>query len=163
MLQQNNDLLNAPNLNIFILKTEGFHIRNFEERDYKKVVELWDESGLNFPERGDSLEIVLDSIRIGGQLFVVENREKQIVATAWITFDGRRLHLHHVGVKHPYRGKGVGKSLVSHCIMFAKNKGYQLKLEVHRENQSAIDLFTNAGFKYLGDYNVYIMRDFSHI
>ncbi len=34
-----------------------------------------------------------------------------------------------------------------------------VKLEVHRSNKRAIELYKKAGFSYLGDYDVYIIRD----
>ena len=86
--------------------------------------------------------------------------DETLLATAWMTFDGRRLHLHHFGVAPAYQRKGIGRVLAMECIRLAKHKGVQLKLEVHNTNEAAIRLYTGLGFKYLGDYNVYIMRSY---
>ncbi len=136
-------------------------IRDFEEKDYSEMLELWNDTGLATPQRNDNLEVILNSIRMGGRLFIAETSGKEMVATAWVTFDGRRLHFHHLGVRPDYRGKGLGRQMTSRCIEFAKEKGSQIKLEVHRDNLPAINLFTSSGFNYLGDYDVYIIRDFS--
>lgn len=136
-------------------------IRDFEEKDYGELLDLWNDTGLATPQRNDNLETILRSLQMGGRLLVAEIPGREIVATAWVTFDGRRMHFHHLGVRSDYRRKGLGRLMTSRCIQFAKEKGYQIKLEVHRENLPAINLFTRSGFNYLGDYDVYIIRDFS--
>jgi len=44
-------------------------------------------------------------------------------------------------------------------MKLARNKGLQVKLEVHRTNRKAINLYKSEGFQYLGDFDVYIIRD----
>jgi ribosomal protein S18 acetylase RimI-like enzyme len=39
----------------------------------------------------------------------------------------------------------------------------QIKLEVHEQNKIAINLYEKAGFKKLGNYKVYIIRDFDKL
>ena len=80
-----------------------------------------------------------------------------------MTFDGRRLHLHHIGVKPAFQNQGLGKRLTKESLKFAKEKGYQIKLEVHQDNKKAIEIYKKLGFAYLGDYDIYIIRDFDSI
>ncbi len=42
---------------------------------------------------------------------------------------------------------------------YARLLGLQVKLEVHRNNKVARTLYEGYGFKPLGDYDVYILRD----
>ena len=65
------------------------------------------------------------------------------------------------GVLTEYQGKGLSKLLLSKSLAFAKEIGLQIKLEVHKNNIIAKKLYKNASFKYLGDYEVYIIRDIS--
>jgi ribosomal protein S18 acetylase RimI-like enzyme len=44
-----------------------------------------------------------------------------------------------------------------------KEIGLQIKLEVHQSNERAINFYKKAGFKRLGDYDVYIIRDLQEI
>ncbi len=53
--------------------------------------------------------------------------------------------------------------LLKESLKFVKEKGYQVKLEVHRSNRTAIELYKKAGFGYLGDYDIYIIRDIQSI
>jgi len=138
----------------------NFIIREYQEGDFDEIMRLWIETGLGNTERGDDEKIIEDSIRIGGSMLVMEEKEtKRIIGTSWMTFDGRRIHLHHFGIIPELQGKGLSKILLDESLKFVKRKGYQVKLEVHEANLKAINLYKKAGFKYLGDYDVYIVRD----
>jgi len=56
---------------------------------------------------------------------------------------------------------GYGKLLTKKSVEYAKDKGYQIKLEVHSTNKNAIEIYKNIGFERLGDYDIYIIRDLS--
>ena len=135
-------------------------LRDYKKSDYDSLNILWQETGLGGVQRGDNNSIIEQSIEMGGKLIVIENpKTKEIIGSSWMTFDGRRIHLHHIGVKPEYQNKGYGKQLTSESIKYAKNKGYQIKLEVHCNNNKAIKLYKNLQFKRLGDYDIYIIRD----
>jgi ribosomal protein S18 acetylase RimI-like enzyme len=137
----------------------NMQIRDYSEQDYQGVAEVWIKTGLGGHGRGDNREIVNQSIAMGGKLLVAEDPLKsKIVGTSWMTFDGRRIHLHHIGVLPEYRNQGCGTRLTRESLKFAREKGYQIKLEVETNNAKAIDLYTKLGFKRLGDYDIYIVR-----
>jgi ribosomal protein S18 acetylase RimI-like enzyme len=135
-------------------------IRDYTNSDFDSLNALWIETGLGGAQRGDNARIIGDSLNLGGKLIVIENSQThEIIGSSWMTFDGRRIHLHHIGVKPAYQNKGLGKKLTKESIRFAKKKGYQIKLEVHKDNVNAIKIYKKLGFNYLGDYDVYIIRD----
>lgn len=141
-----------------------FILRDYKNSDYKKLNELWQETDLGGKHRGDDDKIIAHSIKIGGKLIVIENTEtNEIAGSSWMTFDGRRIHLHHIGVKPEYQNRGLGKLLTIESLKYAKKKGYQIKLEVHQSNKKAISIYQKLGFNYLGDYDVYIVRDLNSI
>lgn len=137
-----------------------FIIRDYQPDDYSQVARLWEETGLGGAVRGDNREVVERSLSLGGRLLVAVLPDGTLIATSWMTFDGRRLHLHHFGVIPAWRRRGVGRVLAMESIRLAKRKGIQLKLEVHRTNEAAVRLYTGLGFKSLGDYDVYIIRSY---
>ena len=137
-----------------------FIIRDYQPTDYPAVASLWEATDLGGEVRGDNQDVVERSLAMGGRLLVVVLPDGKLLATSWMTFDGRRLHLHHFGVTPSWRRCGVGRVLAMESIRLAKKKGIQLKLEVHKSNEAAIRLYKNLGFMYLGDYDVYIMRSF---
>ena len=128
-------------------------------------MELWTVTGLSRPERGDDEATIERSIALGGEMFVMTEDEDggRITGTSWLTFDGRRLHMHHFGIIPGHQGKGLSAELLRESLRFVKEKGYQVKLEVHRTNEKAVNLYKKAGFEYLGDYDVYIIRDIQSI
>ncbi len=135
-------------------------MRGYQAQDYDQVMDLWMATGLGGRNRGDDRQIIEHSLELGGRLIVVEDtREQQIVGTSWMTFDGRRIHLHHIGVLPEYRNLGLGKWLTRESLRFAQSKGYQIKLEVREDNTHAIELYKKMGFNRLGDYDIYIVRD----
>jgi ribosomal protein S18 acetylase RimI-like enzyme len=146
------------------IQISNFSIRDFRKGDFEQVSDLWIRTGMGNPSRGDSEEMILESIRIGGTLIVLaENETGRICGTSWMTFDGRRIHLHHFGILPEYQGNGLSHILMRHSMEFVKNRGFQVKLEVHKTNSRAVNLYKKYGFKYLGDYDVYIIRDLSEI
>jgi ribosomal protein S18 acetylase RimI-like enzyme len=140
-------------------------IRLYHKGDFNAIMNLWIATGLGRPERGDDEATVERSIEMGGRLLVMcdDSTAQNIIGTSWITFDGRRLHLHHFGIDPAFQGQGLAKELLRESLRFVKEKGYQVKLEVHRSNTPAVELYRKAGFEFLGDYDVYIIRDIQSI
>mgnify|MGYP001575359418 CR=1 FL=1 len=144
--------------------SNSFIIREYRKGDYKGISHLWKLTGMGNPKRGDNAKIIEESLKIGGKLLVLqEKNSSNICGTSWMTFDGRRIHLHHFGILPEFQGKGLSKLLLDESLKFVKKKGYQVKLEVQKTNTKAINLYKKAGFKYLGDYDVYIVRDISKL
>ena len=140
-------------------------VRPYRRGDFPGVMDAWSVTNLSRPERGDDEATVERSIAMGGELFVMydEDDEDRITGTSWLTFDGRRLHLHHFGIIPGHQGKGLSADLLKESLCFVREKGFQVKLEVHRTNEIAVSLYKKAGFEYLGDYDVYIIRDIQSI
>ncbi len=139
-------------------------IRDYHEDDFDEINKLWQLTGLGNPERGDNKETISRTLKMGGKFFVLEAKSpRQICGTSWMTYDGRRILLHHFGILPEFQGKGLSKTLLKVSLQFVKNLGAQVKLEVHSTNLKAIDLYKRSGFTLLGEYNVYIIRDVSNL
>jgi ribosomal protein S18 acetylase RimI-like enzyme len=142
---------------------KNISIRDFRFTDYQHLLELWSLTDLGSSTRGDNLDIIEQSINMGGKMLMVEDSDEKIIGTCWMTFDGRRIHLHHFGIHPDFQRRGIGLELAKESLRFVKQKGYQVKLEVHKDNIAAIELYKKLGFTYLGDYDVYIIRDVNSI
>lgn len=132
------------------------------EEDIPHIIHVWEETGMGGSARGDNREVILHTLRHGGVLFVMVY-EDQLIGTSWITSDGRRLYLHHFGILPAWQGRGWSKFLLNRTLSWAKECKMQIKLEVHRNNEIATLLYKKAGFTYLGDYDVYIIRDVENL
>lgn len=141
-----------------------FFIREYVDSDYAEMIRLWESLDLGGIQRGDDQMIIRRTIQMGGQLLLmIEKTSDSIVGTSWLTVDGRRTYLHHFGIQADYQGLGLAKILLDASLTLAKTFGMQIKLEVHKENSKALGLYKSVGFTYLGDYQVYIIRDISMI
>ena len=141
-----------------------FLIREYRDGDFDSITRFWDITGMGTPERGDNKEIIENTIKIGGALLVLEEKVTGMISgTSWMTFDGRRILLHHFGILPEFQGNGLSKILLKESLQFVKSKGFQVKLEVHSTNFKAINLYKKFGFRHLGEYNVYIIRDISNL
>lgn len=135
-------------------------IREYRHGDFEGVMNLWLETGLGRPERGDDEAVVELTLKMGGFMLVMTDDESgRIAGTSWVTFDGRRLMLHHFGILPEFQKRGLSNELLHETLAYVKARGIQVKLEVNRKNTVAINLYKKAGFEYLGDYDVYIVRD----
>jgi len=134
-------------------------IREYRSEDYEQIVALWLKTGLGNPERGDDQKQIERTLNMGGKFLVMENEEKKIIGTAWITNDGRRLYLHHFGILPEYQQQGLSNPLTEKCLEYAEQLNMQIKLEVHKNNNKAISLYKKFGFKL---YGFIIMPDHLH-
>jgi len=150
-------------MKISVNKAE-FSVREYQIDDYPFVKSLWLKTDMGNPKRGDDENTIADTIAIGGQLLILEERKSgKICGTSWMTFDGRRILLHHFGIAPDYQGRGLADLLLEESLKFVRTKNYQVKLEVHISNTPAVNLYKKHGFERLGDYDVYIIRDLSEI
>lgn len=142
------------------MSQSNYEIRDFKPGDYEQMLAMWELTGLGNAARGDDLEIIEQTIKIGGKLLIMIQKESsKLVGSSWMTSDGRRLYIHHFGIHPDFQGRGLSHQLMEASMKFAKELGQQVKLEVHTTNTRAINLYKKYGFKYLGDYHVYIIRE----
>lgn len=146
------------------MRFSGYSIRDFQAADMPGMLELWQATDLGNANRGDNLEIIQNTLQNGGRLLlVIQNETNKVIGSSWITNDHRRLYLHHFGILPQYQGKGFGKWLCIESLKWARTVGLQIKLEVHINNQKALALYKSLGFGFLGDYDVYIIRDYKNL
>ena len=136
------------------------HIRNYTPSDYPQVEALWKETGIYTVERGDTAEIIQSCNKLGGKFLVMEDPDTgRLTGTSWLTWDGRRIFLHHFAVRPDLQGKGYGRALAKESLEYANRKNCPVKLEVHRENAPAVNLYKSLGFEVFEDYDIYMILD----
>ena len=130
-------------------------IRDYRSEDFPKVVELWKQTGIYTEERGDTAGLILQCNRQGGRLLVLEDPDNgEPAGTSWLTWDGRRMFLHHFALRPDLQGRGLGRELAVKSLEYARTKGCPVKLEVDRDNHAAIHLYESLGFDTFGNYEV---------
>ncbi len=135
-------------------------IRDYRPEDFETIYDLWVQTDLTQPERGDSAEVIERCIERGGRLLVMEDYEDgKIIGSSWMTWDGRRIYLHHFGILPAYQGRGLGTELARESLEWIRKTGQQVKLEVHKDNVAAKRLYEKLGFFAFRDYDIYMIRD----
>jgi ribosomal protein S18 acetylase RimI-like enzyme len=137
-------------------------VRDYVPADAPAVMEVWGETGLGDPQRGDTPEVIARTLAAGGRLLVLEV-DGALVGTSWLTVDGRRTLLHHFGVRPSHQRRSFGRLLLDASLAAARLIGLQVKLEVHRDHAVAVALYERAGFARLDGYDTYLLRDLSAI
>ena len=111
-------------------------------------------------ERDDTEEVIERCNAMGGKLLIMEIQDtKEIIGSSWMTWDGRRISLHHFGIMPTYQNRGFGTMLAEKSVEWIREKGQQVKLEVHKQNLPAKRLYENLGFISFEDYDIYMIRD----
>lgn len=133
-------------------------IRDYRTEDFPQVEELWKQTGIYTFERGDTSEIILQSTEMGGKFLVMEDPETgNLTGTSWMSYDGRRIHLHHFAIHPSLQEKGLGRILAEKSLKYAREKNCPVKLEVHSKNLAAVNLYKSLGFTAFEDYDVYMI------
>ncbi len=136
-----------------------FIIRDYVKEDYLKLKQLWQDTGLDFPERGDDAQVIDLCLALGGKLLVmIDAKNELLTGSCWLTWDGRRLHFHHFAIHPDYQGQGNAKILMNEVMKYIKKTGAFVKLEVHKENHKAIELYKKYGFFEFEDYLIMMKR-----
>lgn len=146
------------------MNLEHYRFREFRKGDFPEIQKLWIDCNMGGEERGDTEETILNCTLAGGKLIVVQDCiNNEIVGTSWLTNDGRRILLHHFCIRKDHRKKGLGTKLGKESLAFIKEKGLQVKLEVHKKNLEAKSLYEKLGFFAFKDYDIYMIRDVDSI
>lgn len=133
-------------------------IRNYHPDDYPIVESLWKRTGIYTVERGDTSEIILRCNKAGGKFLVLEDPSNGLIlGTSWMTWDGRRVFLHHFAVDPTIQGQGYGRKLALESLAFARECNCPIKLEVHSQNTPAVNLYRSLGFEVFENYDIYMI------
>ena len=137
-------------------------IRDYREGDYPSLMQLWQKTELAQPERRDDAGVISRCNDMGGRLLVLEDTEGgEIIGSSWMTWDGRRIYLHHFGIHPAWQNRGFGTKLAEASLDWIRSMGRQVKIEVHRKNEAAIHLYRKLGFFAFKEYDIFMIREFT--
>ena len=92
----------------------GFQLAGMIAHDYDAVLGLWNScEGVRANETREEFARILE--RNPGLSSVIRC-EGELAAAVLCCHDGRRGYLYHLGVAEAFRGRGLGRELVDHCL-----------------------------------------------
>jgi len=130
-------------------------VEGVDEAVFAQVEELWAITGVGRPQRMDTIEVVRNTIKLGGRFYTAREGDR-VVGACWLSTDGRRVFVHHMAVHPEYQNCGIGRMLLEIAIAYGDKLGMRCKLEVHRDNQAARHLYESCDFTLLEGYDVLV-------
>lgn len=136
-------------------------IREFQEKDLKEMIEIWNtvvDDGVAFPQL-EKLDLNSGREFFSGQSFtgVAYDEESGQIAGLYILHPnnvGRCGHICNASyaVKKSLRGMSIGEKLVTHCLAKAKELDFRILQfnAVVKSNTVALRLYKKLGFTQLG-------------
>ncbi|MGD8113169.1 GNAT family N-acetyltransferase [Vibrio sp. TRT 17S01] len=122
-------------------------IREMDIADYEDVIRLWGQTeGMSLRD-ADSKESINNYLIRNPKLSFVAVSANEIVGAVLVGTDGRRGYLQHLAVSSNYRGKNLGRELVSQAISALANVGVpKTHLFVYNENVNAQQFYEKLGW-----------------
>ncbi len=122
-------------------------IREMDIADYDDVIKLWGQNeGMSLRD-ADSKESINNYLIRNPNLSFVAVSANEIVGAVLVGTDGRRGYLQHLAVSSNFRGKSLGRELVSQAISALANVGVpKTHLFVYNENVNAQQFYEKLGW-----------------
>ncbi len=121
-------------------------IRPYTPADETAVIALWQRCELTRPWN-DPRKDIERKLTVHPELFVVGERQGQIVATAMAGFDGHRGWINYLAVSPEVQKKGLGRQLMTHVEQALTAMGCpKLNLQVRAGNAQALAFYQAIGY-----------------
>ena len=133
-------------------------IRPFSEEDKENVICLWKSCNLIREWNNPSLDIDRKSFS-SKDLFLVLERDNEIIASIMIGYDGHRGVLNYLAVDPKFRNQGLGRKLVKLAEDKLKNLGCpKINLLVRVSNIDVREFYKKLGFEMQEDVVIFGKR-----
>lgn len=121
-------------------------IRSYQTQDESAVVALWNVCGLIRPWN-DPLRDIARKLTEQPELFLVGTKNKKLIATAMVGFDGHRGWVYYLAVDPGFRRLSYGKALMLEAERLLMARGCpKVNLLVRNSNQQVIEFYRSLGY-----------------
>ncbi|HSM24745.1 MAG TPA: GNAT family N-acetyltransferase [Anaerolineaceae bacterium] len=122
-------------------------IREMNLDDYPQVIELWKQTENIGISSADSPSMIANFLQRNPGLSFVAIDDQKIIGAVLGGHDGRRGAIYHLAVQKEYRGNGIGKSLLDHCLLGFKQTGIErCHIHVYADNNKGLKFWQNNGW-----------------
>jgi len=125
---------------------------------YRHVRELAEESAREWgtPQLVEASVMHLDDPHVDALLAL---KDTKAVGKVYVLAVGEIGSIEHVFVSAPFRGQGIGRTLISRAMeICARSLFKHVFLSVDPENAAAIALYAKFGFEKIGDFESYVAQ-----
>jgi ribosomal protein S18 acetylase RimI-like enzyme len=121
-------------------------IRAFQPDDKQAVVELWRQCGLVHPAN-DPIKDISRKQKVRGDLFLVGELDREIIASVMAGYDGHRGWIYYVGVSPRHQKRGFGRRMIAEAERLLRVEGCaKINLQVRKANAGAMAFYASVGF-----------------
>ena len=133
------------------MKSQDVLIRQFSQKDYDKIIELWRNAKLPFrPEGRDSSAKINEQIKNVTTIILVAEFNGKIVGTVLGTHDGRKGWINRLAVDTEFRRKDVAKRLVAELESRFEKIGLEvIACLIEGKNTASMEVFKKLGYEEL--------------
>jgi len=144
-----------------IVDDEGtdIRIRTFCIEDYDKLIALWQDAGLPYKPKGrDRRECIERELKTSAAIFLVAEREGELIGSIFGTHDGRKGWINRLAVAPVQRTQGLGARLVREVEERLHDLGIEIiACLIEDWNTVSMKAFQRMGYKRHGDI-VYLSK-----
>lgn len=128
------------------------YLHPLQEGDYPKLVELWGVAGWIDVRQTETPEALARFLSRNPACNFGAYAGTQLVGAVLAGHDGWRGYLYHMAVQPDYRGRGIGRQLVSAAVGALKRDGIpKVHCLVKIENLAAQKFWVACGFELRGE------------
>ena len=128
--------------------SRNVRIRPYRAGDLEAVTALWHTCGLVVPYNDPKQDIAFCRESAHGKVFVGEDEQGRVIATAMAGHDGHRGWLYYVAVAPRLRKGGLGRLIVHHAEAWLKGLGVRkVQLLVRPTNLAAATFYERLGYE----------------
>ena len=134
------------------------NIRPFKEYDEQSVILLWEICKLT-RSKNDPTKDILRKKGYNDELFLVLEKDEEIIGTIMGGYDGHRGIINYLGIHPVFRGYGFGKLLVNKLEEKLWHLGCpQINLLVRADNLEVNHLYESVGYGKADDVHIFRKR-----
>lgn len=121
-------------------------IRPFSSADTEQTIKLWQECEL-VVSHNDPVKDIERKMKVDPDLFLVGEREDQIIATAMAGYEGHRGWIYYLAVSPRHQRHGLGRAMVLEAEKLLLAKGApKIDLMVRSGNNKVIGFYQALGY-----------------
>ncbi len=121
-------------------------IRAFRKEDEAAVITLWQACGLARPQN-DPKKDIARKLREHPELFLVAERDGQIIGSCMAGYEGHRGWINYLAVAPSQQRQGLARLLMQHAEGLLKELGCpKINLQVRADNTAVIAFYESIGF-----------------
>ena len=126
----------------------GLVFRPFGAEDYPAVISLWEETGIpGKPGGRDSREKILDEINNPGTLFLVVEKDGNLIGTVLATHDGRKGWINRLAVAPGFQHRGIAAQLLEKAETFLYECGMEIvTCLIEGDNPGSMEFFQKKDY-----------------